>query len=106
MKLSTRYLALVSALLVGSVAYASDVYNTVPSSDAQYKQCLRDSAKKWEGGDEKSPVKGQSKAQAFCTCLWNETPDDFRGNLAKFSESTRGAAVNKICEKHSNWSDS
>jgi len=59
--------------------------------------------KRWEGGGESSPIPGQSKAEAFCTCLWNETPDDFKGGLAKFSESDKGAKINKICEKYSNW---
>ena len=43
--------------------------------------------------------------QAWCTCLWNETPDDFKGNLVKFSESTAGKKTNRTCEKYANWSD-
>ena len=105
MKTSTALAALLAALSFSTLALAVDEYNEVPKGDRQYAQCLSTSAKKWEGGEEKSPVKGQTKAQAFCTCLWNETPDNFRGNLATFSESTRGKSVNKICEKHSDWSD-
>lgn len=48
-------------------------------------------------------MKGQSKAQAFCTCMWNETPEDFKGSLAKFAETAKGKSTNKICEKHSDW---
>jgi len=84
---------------------AQAVYNTVPAGDAQYRQCLAYAAKLYEGGKEASPIKGQTKEQAWCTCLWNETPDEFNGNLVKFSESTKGQRVNKICEAYSNWHD-
>ena len=46
---------------------------------------------------------GQTKAQAFCRCVWNETPEDFRGDLAKFAESAKGKSINATCEKHSDW---
>jgi hypothetical protein len=78
-------------------------YNDPPAGDQQYAACLKYSATKYEGGEQSSPVAGQSKAQAFCTCMWNETPDDFKGDLAKFSETAKGAETNKICEKHSDW---
>lgn len=82
---------------------AGDEYNTVPAGDGQFAECLRYSAKNYEGGDEASPIKGQSKAQAWCTCMWNETPDNFRGNLAKFSETAKGKKTNKTCEKYADW---
>ncbi len=83
---------------------AADEYNEVPAGDPQYAQC-KSYAKKlgWEGGDAKSPIAGQSKLEAFCTCMWNETPEDFKGNLATFAESERGKKTNKTCEKYSNW---
>jgi hypothetical protein len=94
--------ALVLMFCGANTAFAAD--DPVPAGDPQYKQCLAFAKKLgWEGGEEKSPVKGQTKLQAFCTCMWNETPEDFKGNLATFSESKRGAATSKICEKHSNW---
>ena len=90
---------------VANAAFAQE-YNTVPAGDAQYKQCIVYSAKLgWEGGNERSPIKGQTKVQAFCTCMWNETPDDFKGNLATFADSPKGKSTNKICEKYSNWSE-
>lgn len=95
----------VSILCFAQAAFAAEEYNDVPAGDAQYKNCKIYAMKKWEGGGESSPIPGQSKAEAFCTCLWNETPDDFRGGLAKFSESPKGAKINKICEKYSNWHD-
>lgn len=100
-------LAIVTLALLGTmnVSFARGDYNDVPAGDAQYKQCISYANKNYEGGDEKSPIKGQSKVQAFCECMWNETPDDFRGNLAKFAESEKGKKTNKICEKYSNWSD-
>jgi len=82
---------------------AAEEYNEVPSGDKQYKNCKIYSMNKWEGGGESSPIPGQSKAEAFCTCLWNETPEDFSGGLAKFSESAMGVKVNAICERYSNW---
>jgi hypothetical protein len=35
--------------------------------------------------------------------MWNETPEDFKGDLAKFSETPQGAAMNKTCEKYADW---
>ncbi len=102
-KLLLSVLAALSLSLAQS-AVAGE-YNDVPAGDAQFKSCKIYAMKKWEGGGENSPVPGQSKAEAFCTCLWNETPDDFTGGLAKFSESAKGAKVNKICEKYANWYD-
>lgn len=78
-------------------------YNDPPAGDQQYASCLKYASTKYEGGEQSSPVAGQSKSQAFCTCMWNETPDDFKGDLAKFSETSKGAETNKICEKHSDW---
>ena len=92
-------------LCLAQAAMAKEQYNDVPAGDVQYKNCKIYAMKKWDGGGENSPIPGQSKAEAFCTCLWNETPDDFAGGLAKFSESEKGARINKICEKYSNWHD-
>jgi hypothetical protein len=91
------------SLCIAQSAFAVDEYNEVPSGNAQYKNCKIYSMNKWEGGGESSPIPGQSRAEAFCTCLWNETPDNFRGGLAKFSESEKGAKINAICEKYSDW---
>lgn len=89
--------------LASGPAYAVDEYNRVPAGDTQYSSCVSYAMKKYEGGSEASPIPGQSKAQAWCTCLWNETPNDFTGGLAKFSESSKGAKINKICEKYADW---
>ena len=99
--------ALLAALLLATtgLSFAATEYNTVPAGDPQYRQCLAYAAKLYEGGKEKSPIKGQTKEQAWCTCLWNETPDEFNGNLVKFSESAKGKRVNKICEAYSDWSE-
>lgn len=86
-------------------AFAGSEYNRVPSNDAQYRQCLSWASKRYDGGDEPSPIKGQTKVQAWCTCMWNETPDDFAGNLVKFSESAKGKQTNKLCEQYSDWAD-
>ena len=92
-------------LFVTGAAFASDEYKSVPAGDLQYAQCIANSLKKWEGGEASSPIAGQNKAEAFCTCLWQETDEDFKGDLAKFSETSKGKAVNKTCEKYSNWGD-
>lgn len=105
MKHLLHTLAAASTLLFASAVSAQTVYNTVPADDVQYRQCLRYAATLYEGGKEPSPIRGQTKEQAWCTCLWNETPDEFNGNLVKFSESAKGKRVNKICEAYSNWSD-
>lgn len=84
---------------------AAGGYNDVPRDDPQFKQCVAYSNKNYEGGNEPSPIRGQTKVVAFCECLWNETTEDFRGNLAKFAETPNGKRINKICEGHSDWSD-
>lgn len=101
-----HFLPAVAALFIlGSANTAiAQEYNTVPAGDAQYKQCIVFAVKLgWEGGNEKSPIKGQTKVQAFCTCMWNETPDDFKGNLATFADSPKGKTINKTCEKYADW---
>ncbi len=97
--------AIASLILLGLAqsAIAAGDYNDVPSSDPQYKQCLAYSSKTYEGGDAPSPVAGQTKAAAYCECMWNETPDNFKGDLAKFAETAAGKKTNGICEKYSNW---
>jgi len=90
-------------LCAATSVFAADEYNNVPSGDKQYAACISYSNKNYEGGNEKSPVKGQSKAQAFCTCMWNETTEDFKGSLAKFAETGKGKSTNKICEQYSDW---
>lgn len=95
-----------AALMLAGVATGSvsaQQYQAVPAGDAQYFQCLAYANARYSGGTAPSPIAGQSKAEAFCTCMWQETPDDFRGNLLTFSETAKGAATNKICEKYSNW---
>ena len=99
-------LTLAAALILGtaSMASAADTYNPVPSSDAaMLQQCITYATNKYTGGDAASPIPGQNKSMAFCTCMWNETPDDFKGNLAKFADTDKGAATNKTCEKYSDW---
>jgi len=86
-----------------STASFADEYNAVPAGDAQFAQCIVYSAKIYEGGTAASPIAGQNKQTAWCTCMWNETPEDFKGDLAKFSETPKGAAMNKTCEKYANW---
>ena len=102
MKRVLKFLAATCILAFAGTALAQD-YNTVPADDAQYEQCLDRVNKLYEGGGQKSPVKGQNKAQAYCTCLWNETPDDFRGNLSRFADSAEGKKLDRLCTKHSNW---
>lgn len=100
-------LALAASVMVlgcTPAAFAADTYNPVPASDMpMYSQCINYANGKYTGGDAASPIAGQTKAQAFCTCMWNETPDDFKGNLAKFADTDAGAKTNGICEKYSNW---
>lgn len=97
-------LGIVAALAVSvSGAAFAQQYNKVPVGDKQYADCLVYSVSKYTGGQDASPIAGQSKAEAWCTCMWNETSDDFRGDLAKFGETSKGAAINKICEKYSGW---
>ena len=101
-----RTLSIALMMMLGTSAALAQEYNRVPASDqAQYRQCINHANKTYEGGNEPSPIKGQNKAQAWCTCMWNETPDDFKGNLVTFSETRKGKETNKVCEKYSNWSE-
>lgn len=98
--------AILAALSMASVGAALAVeYNRVPAGDGQYRECLVYANRMYEGGSAASPVPGQTKAQAWCTCMWNETPDDFKGNLVTFSESAKGKRVNKLCETYADWGD-
>jgi hypothetical protein len=96
-------IALLFALAAAGTAQAADEYNKVPAGDQQYQRCISYANRIYTGGNEASPIKGQSKVQAWCTCMWNETPDDFAGDLVKFSESPKGKAMNKTCEKYADW---
>ena len=96
--------ASVLSMSVAGAAFAEN-YQAVPATDPQFMECRIYSMAKYEGGDALSPIAGQTKADAFCTCMWQETPEDFKGSLAKFSETAKGASTNKICEKYSNWGD-
>jgi hypothetical protein len=101
-----RKLAFAAAFLLGTttMAFAADTYNPVPSSDAaMLQQCITYATNKYTGGDAASLIPGQNKSMAFCTCMWNETPDDFKGNLAKFADTAAGAKTNATCEKYSGW---
>jgi hypothetical protein len=92
----------VFSIVTASSSFAATDYNS-PSGDPVYGQCLATSLNRYTGGGEESPIAGQTKVQAFCTCMWNETPDNFKGDLAKYSETSAGAAMNKKCEAHSGW---
>ena len=105
MKSRSTLAALVFLFAASASVHAADDYNRPPAGDAQYKQCLTYSTTVYEGGNAPSPIKGQIKAQAWCTCMWNETPDDFKGNLVKFAETRKGKETNKLCEKHADWSE-
>ncbi|TXT39139.1 MAG: Uncharacterized protein FD135_2389 [Comamonadaceae bacterium] len=98
-----KHLLMTLAALTLAGSALAQQYNTVPTDDVQYMQCLIRVNKLYDGGDAKSPIAGQNKAQAYCSCLWNETPDDFRGNLSKFADSERGKKLDKLCAKYSNW---
>ena len=100
-------LVVTALLLLGAVkmAAAAGGYNNVPPNDSQFRGCISYANKNYEGGNAPSPVAGQTKVVAYCECMWNETPDSFRGNLVKFAESDKGKKVNRICEKHSGWVD-
>lgn len=91
------------AFCASASAFAADDYNAPPAGDKQFSACISYSNTVYEGGTAKSPVAGQSKAEAFCRCMWNETSEDFRGDLAKFAETPKGKSTNKICEKHADW---
>jgi outer membrane biogenesis lipoprotein LolB len=88
---------------VGGSGFAAETYNSVSTDDPQFKQCKVISMSQYNGGGESSPIAEQSKAEAYCTCMWNETPENFKGNLIKFGETEKGIATDKVCEKYSNW---
>jgi hypothetical protein len=96
--------ALISFSVAGTAFAASTKkYDTIPADNAQYAGCLKKSQKKYDGGSDKSKVSGQTKSEAWCTCMLNETPADSRSDVVKFAESSAGAEINKNCEKYSGW---
>jgi hypothetical protein len=90
-------------LCVSGAAFAVEQYDPVPAGDAQFKACLAYTTGKYEGGTAASRIPGQNKAQAFCTCMWQETPEDFKGSLGRFADTESGAKTNALCEKYSGW---
>lgn len=93
----------VTVLGLASLSFAKGQYNDVPADDPQFMECIVYAKKHYTGGDDKSPIAGQSKAVAYCECMWNETPEDFKGHLVKFAESPKGKTTDKTCAKYSNW---
>lgn len=102
--MKTILMAAVAAfgLTVAAGAHAAGGYND-PKGDPQYTACVAKALKDYEGGGQASKVAGQTNAEAWCTCMWNETPDSFSGDLVSFAESDPGKPVNKLCEKHAGW---
>ena len=100
--LNTLAKASTTAIGLGFVtaALAGDVYSTAPAGDAQYAACLKYAATRYKSGDEESAIKGQTKAQAWCTCMWHETPEDLKGNIGKLSETGKGRSTIEICEEY------
>lgn len=78
-------------------------YKQVPAGDAQYAQCLSRAVTRYSGGQEPSRVAGQTKVEAWCTCMWNETSDNFQGDFVAFANTNQGAAMNRTCERYSGW---
>ena len=102
---TSRHLTVMVLIVVAASSAAAYDYNAPPPGDKQVASCVRFFNKYYDGGTAASPVKGQSKALAFCICMWNETPENFKGSLATFAESAKGKAVNAICEKHADWTN-
>lgn len=102
MKKLVLALSMVGVFAAGP-AVAADEYKKVPAGDKQYASCVSYAQKRYDGGAEASPIAGQTKVQAWCTCMWNETPEDFTGGLVSFSESSKGKQMNKLCETYSDW---
>jgi hypothetical protein len=104
-----RYFCIAAAtmcfgFLSSSLKVSAQEYNRVPASDnSQYSQCITYINGNYQGGSLMSPYKGQTKAAAWCTCAWNETPEDFKGNLGQYAETNRGKALMKTCDEYSNW---
>ena len=92
------------ASLVYTLPSSAQEYNRVPASDnAQYSQCISYTNSNYEGGSLMSPWPGQTKAAAWCTCAWNETAEDFRGNLGKFAETPQGKEKLRLCDAYAKW---
>lgn len=104
MKRIINTLAAIGLFAASTLTFAQqDEYVTIPKGDPQYRQCLVRVNKLYDGGGERSPIANQNKAEAYCTCLWNETPDDFKGDLSRFADSAAGQSLDRICVKYSNW---
>lgn len=94
--------AVLSMTVFAGTAFGQE-YKQVPSGDAQYAQCLSRAVTRYSGGMEPSRVPGQTKVEAWCTCMWNETSDGFQGDFVAFANTNAGAAMNRTCERYSGW---
>ncbi len=114
LKLASKKQSLLSAsvLLIMSAVWGGIVQSTmaqqyppIPAGvdQKQYEQCLVYGNNTYSGGEEPSPFSGVTKSQAWCQCMWHETPEDFFGNLVGYAETPKGKKTNRICEKYSNW---
>ena len=56
----------------------------------------------YDGGEEPSPFKGQSKAQAWCACLFQKVPD-FADDLAHYLKTRNGKNVDDACNTYADW---
>lgn len=88
-----------------SFAFAGDEYK-LAIGDAQFENCITKYKKKFpEGGDDKAPglSGGQTKAQAWCACVWHESGDNFTGDLYDWAENKASNSLYKSCENYSGW---
>jgi hypothetical protein len=104
--LSASLVLLMSSVWGGIVQSSmAQQYAPIPAGtdQKQYEQCLIYSNSIYSGGEQPSPYSGVTKSQAWCQCMWHETPEDFFGNLVGYAETPKGKKANSICERYADW---
>jgi len=75
-----------------------------PANAANLLACVKYVSKTYEGGEAPSPVAGQSKTQAWCSCFQREKPD-FAGDLGAYLETGPGKKTDTLCNRYADWGE-
>jgi hypothetical protein len=73
-----------------------------PANTNKQQSCVSYVNQKYDGGQKASPMKGQTKAEAWCACLLDKKPD-FKGGLGQFLRTNQGKQIDTKCNRYANW---
>ncbi len=73
-------------------------------ADQRPAACVKYASDAYEGGDDPSPIEGQSKAEAWCACVLEKAPN-LTASIASFLETERGKRVDAACDTYADWGE-